>query len=145
MYKLLSVLLFLNAGCLTNSVINKSARNLDSIVLACEVTCDKNIKLMFRNNSNKPIAISTPSLANIFIDLYNNRVKLQRRSKVRVDPKCAARSILISGQSDTTVIFPHSLKYFYNIDEDSVYTGEIVYGVEGIVRNVFIVKPSACS
>lgn len=141
MYKLLSVLLFLNAGCSTNSGINTSAHNLDYIVLTCEITCDKNILLTFRNNSNRQIAIPIPCLENIFIDLYNNGVKLQRRSKVRVNPKCAARSILISGQSDTTVIFPYSLKYFYNIDADSVYAGKIVYGVEGIVRNVFIVKP----
>jgi len=128
---MLSILLFLNAGCSANSGINTSTHNLDYIVLTCEITCDKNIKLTFRNNSDRPIAIPTPCLVNTFIDLYNNGVKLQRRSKVRMNPKCAARSILIFGQSDTTVIFPYSLKYFYNMDANSVYTGKIVYGVEG--------------
>lgn len=77
-------------------------RNLDSLIVACDVTCNKSISLAFRNSTNEPISIATPYLWDTFIDLYNNGIKLQRRSKIRVDPICATRAIQILSQSDTT-------------------------------------------
>lgn len=149
MYKqTLFFLYVLSTSCLVNSHLKQPQEGLTSLFLTCEVTCEKSLLLRFKNNTNGSISVATPCLANTFVYLYTDGTKLQRRSKIRINPACATQAIQILPQSDTTITFPYSLTYLYDLYPNSEYVGVVHYNPDpeerkkskSIISNEFIVK-----
>lgn len=149
MYKqALFFLYVLSTSCSVNSRLKQPQEGLTSLLLTCEVTCEKSLVLRFKNNTNGSISIATPCLVNTFVYLYTDGVKLQRKSKIRINSECATQAIQILPQSDAAIIFPYSLIYLYDIDPNSEYVGVVHYNpdpeerkkTQSIISNEFIVK-----
>lgn len=78
--------------------------------------------LFFTNNSKKNVSINNPCLANTFIHILNDKKKVQRKIRIKIDPNCSNELHLIEANTTKEFRFTdYTLSQLFNLEKGVEY------------------------